>query len=128
MQVNCSVYKSFISCISADALCSPSFHPSNATQFDVLDLSMQSSSLLNSFSKLRNDLRGVFCAKNSRTSNDDISTSVSSHVDSLLGETTVDFDVELGVTLAEVLDLGHHVGHEFLATETGFYGHDEDHL
>jgi hypothetical protein len=89
---------------------------------------MQSSPLLNSFPQLRNNLAWVFGAKHCAASNDNVCTSLSGSVDCVLGKTAVDFDIELGVAFAQSLDLGHHLGHEFLAAETGLDGHYEDHL
>jgi hypothetical protein len=89
---------------------------------------MQSSPLLNSFPQLRNNLARVLGAEYCAACNDHVGTSLSGSVDCVLSKTAVDFDVELGVAFAQSLDLGHHLGHEFLSAEAGLDGHYEDHL
>lgn len=91
-------------------------------------ITIQSPSLLDCLSELRDDLTRVLGTKDGAAGNNDVGTGVSSSVNSALGETTVDLDVQLGVALAQSLDLGHHVGHELLAAEAGLDGHNEGHL
>lgn len=89
---------------------------------------MQSSPLLHGLPELRDHLAGVLGTKHCAACNNDVCTSLCSGVDCVLGQTAVDFDVEIWVALAQGLNLGHHLGHELLAAETGLDGHDENHL
>lgn len=89
---------------------------------------MQSSPLLHGLPELRDHLARVLGAKHCAASDDNVCAGFRSSVDGVLGKTTVDLDVELGVAFAQSLDLGHHLGHELLAAEAWLDGHDEGHL
>ena len=60
---------------------------------------------------------------------DDFRPGAAGFPDGALVEAAVDFDVVLEIIFLAgcdgLADLGHHVGHEFLAAETGLDGHDE---
>ena len=41
-------------------------------------------------------------------------------------DSSIDLDVEGGVFFAEICNFFHHIGHEFLSSEAGLNGHDQD--
>ena len=53
---------------------------------------------------------------------------MSALIDRLGPNTAIDLDIFVGIPLSELLDLGHAALDEALATASGIYGHDEQHI
>lgn len=91
-------------------------------------LSLNTTTLLHSIAQFSNNISRVSSTKDRRARHDNIRASFGGLIDRSQTQTTVNFNVKIGIPGAQSGDLGEFRGHEFLAAETGVDGHDEDHL
>lgn len=84
--------------------------------------------LLDRLAQFADDIGWILCAEDGGPGHDHVRAGIRGLVDCAQSQSAVDFDVEVGISCAQGLDLGEFGGHEFLAAEAGVYGHDEDHL
>lgn len=84
--------------------------------------------LVHRLAQLCDHIGRVVCAKDRRTRDNNVSAGLRGLVDSAQSESTVDFDVQVGVFFAQSLNLGQFRRHELLTAESRVYSHDQDHL
>lgn len=80
---------------------------------------------LNHPSHIGDNLSLIGSANDSSARNNPIGTGLGTTIDSLGSDASIDFDIKVGIVLAQPLDLGHHVSHKRLPTKARLYSHDQ---
>lgn len=83
---------------------------------------------LHHIAHLLDDLALVGCSHHGRSRDYHVGAGLGAALDGLRSHSTVHLDVQVGVVLAQPLHLGHHVGHEGLATEAGLHCHHQHNI
>ena len=65
---------------------------------------------------------------NCRARHNHIGPSLSTFVNSCWTYTAINFNIQSGIVLPQMLHFWHHVWHEFLSSKSGFHGHNQNHV
>lgn len=89
---------------------------------------MRLSSCLDGMLEFGDHVRRIFGTKDGRTSNNDIGACICRLIDCCLAQSSIDLNVEIGVSLPQSLDFWQFGRHELLTTKAWVDRHDENHL
>lgn len=83
---------------------------------------------LDSTLELRDHIGGILGAKDGGAGNNDVGACLCCLINGSFTESTIDFDIEIWISISERPDLRQLGSHELLTAEARVYGHDKNHL